>query len=71
MKKDWADAEQRYSRILEHYPNSSAAPEALYWKGVSYYKKTNDHAVLGEMPALFRQKYAESIWALKTIAWEH
>jgi outer membrane protein assembly factor BamD (BamD/ComL family) len=71
MNKDWADAERRYADVLEHYPNSKAASEALYWKGVSTYKKTNDHTILGQMPALFRQKYPESIWALKTIAWEH
>ncbi|HXQ73385.1 MAG TPA: tetratricopeptide repeat protein [Pyrinomonadaceae bacterium] len=71
MSKKWADAEQRYSEVLERYPNSHAAPEALYWKGVSHYKTTNDHTVLGELPALFRQKYPRSVWALKTAAWEH
>jgi TolA-binding protein len=71
MNKDWAGAERRYAEVLEHYPDSKAAPEALYWKGVSNYKKTNDHTVLGQMPALFQQKYPDSTWALKTIAWEH
>ena len=71
MSKNWADAERRYSEVLERYPNTHAAPEALYWKGVSHYKITNDHTVLGELPALFRQKYPQSVWALKTAAWEH
>jgi len=71
MNKNWADAEQRYAQVIEHYPNSKAAPEALYWKGVSHYKATNDHTVLGEMPEQFRQKYPDSIWALKTAAWAH
>lgn len=71
MNKDWADAERRYAAVLDHYPDSKAAPEALYWKGVSHYKATNDHTVLGEMPGLFRPKYPDSIWALKTAAWEH
>lgn len=69
MKKDWADAERRYTAVVEHYPNSKAAPEALYWKGVSHYKATNDHTVLGELPELFRQRYPDSTWALKTAAW--
>lgn len=69
MNKRWADAEQRYSDVLDRYPNSKAAPEALYWKGVSHYKATNDHTVLGELPAEYQQKYPDSIWALKTIAW--
>ena len=71
MNKDWANAERRYSEVVERYPSSKAAPEALYWKGVSSYKRTNDHTVLGELPAQFREKYPDSIWALKTIAWEH
>lgn len=67
--KKWADAERRYTEVLERYPNSKAAPEALYWKGVSRYKATNDHTVLGELPAQFQQKYPDSVWALKTAAW--
>lgn len=71
MSKQWAEAERRYAEVLDRYPNSQAAPDALYWKGVSHYKTTNDHTVLGELPELFRQKYPNTIWALKTAAWEH
>ena len=70
MQKKWADAEQRYSEVLERYPDTNAAPEALYWKGVSHYKATNDHTVLGTLPGEFKQKYPDSVWAQKTIAWE-
>jgi hypothetical protein len=70
MNKDWADAERRYTDVLDRYPDSKSAPEALYWKGVSHYKATNDHTVLGELPNLFREKYPDSSWALKTAAWE-
>ena len=69
MNKNWADAERRYTEVLERHPNSKAAPEALYWKGVSHYKATNDHTVLGELPEQFRQRYPDSNWALKTAAW--
>jgi TolA-binding protein len=71
MSKDWANAEDRYTAVVDRFPNSKAAPEALYWKGVSRYKATNDHTVLGEMPEQFQQKYPDSIWALKTAAWNH
>ena len=71
MSKDWADAERRYTEVLEHYPDSTAGPEALYWKGVSHYKATNDHTVLGELPGQFDEKYPDSSWALKTAAWVH
>ena len=71
MSKDWATAEDRYTAVLQRYPNSKAAPEALYWKGVSHYKSTNDHTVLSELPEQFQEKYPDSIWALKTAAWMH
>ena len=71
MSKKWADAEERYGRVLELYPESKAAPEAMYWQGVSRYKATNDHTVLGELPEKFKEKYPDSEWALKTIAWAH
>ena len=71
MSKNWKDAERRYTEVLERYPESKAAPEALYWKGVSHYKGTNDHTVLGELPAQFHDKYPDSEWALKTAAWVH
>jgi len=70
MSKDLATAEQKYAAVLDKYPNSKAAPEALYWKGVSHYKATNDHTILGELPGMFEQNYPDSIWALKTEAWK-
>jgi len=71
MSKNWAEAERRYAAIVDNYPDSKAAPDALYWKGVSHYKATNDHTVLGEMPGQFQEKYPDSISAMKTIAWDH
>ena len=71
MSKDWATAEEKYKAVLDRYPNTKVAPEALYWKGVSHYKATNDHMVLAELPDQFQQKYPDSIWAIKTEAWRH
>jgi len=71
MSKNFADAERRYAAVLDRYGNTKAAPEALYWRGVSHYKSTNDHTVLSELPGMFRQRYPDSIWAMKTVAWEH
>ena len=50
MRKQWAEAERRYAEVVEHYPDAKVAPEAVYWRGVSRYKQTNDHTVLGEVP---------------------
>ncbi len=71
MSKDWSAAEDLYTAVLGRYPNSKAAPEALYWKGVSRYKATNDHTVLGQLREQFQQQYPDSIWALKASTWTH
>jgi len=71
MSKDWSEAERRYAAVADNYPDSKAAPEAVYWKGVSHYKVTNDHTVLGELPDELRQKYPDSIASMKTAAWVH
>ena len=69
MSKKWAEAEQWYANVAEHYPNSTFAPEAVYWQAVSRYKATNDHTVLGEVASTLAGKYPESEWALRAIPW--
>jgi len=71
MRKDWADAERRYAAVVEQNPDSKFAPEAVYWRGVSHYKATNDHTVLSEVADIFTKKYQDSVWALKSIPWQH
>ena len=65
----WADAQKRFSEIVEKLPNSDAAAEALYWAGVSRYKATQDAAALNETAKAFTQRYQESSWAKKSSVW--
>lgn len=69
MSKDWPEAERRYGEVLERYPDTKAAADALYWQGVSHYKGTNDHTVLGKLPAELQEKYPDSLAAMKSGAW--
>ena len=71
MHKQWAEAERKYAAVAERYPNTSAAPEAIYWRGVSRYKATNDHVALGEVADELKEKYQGSIWTLKASIWSH
>ena len=71
MQKQWADAEQRFAQVIERYPNTVAAPEAVYWKGVCQYKRTSDHTVLGTVSEQFAQRYQDSVWAKKASVWSH
>jgi hypothetical protein len=69
MKKNFADAEARYSAVLEHYPGSKYAPEALFWQGVGRYSGTHDHEALGNTAKAFTERYPDSIWAEKSVPW--
>ena len=71
MHKQWADAEQRYAQVSERYPDTAAGPEAVYWRGVGQYKRTNDHTVLGGVAQQLSQKYPDSVWAKKASVWSH
>jgi outer membrane protein assembly factor BamD (BamD/ComL family) len=71
MHKQWADAEQRYSQVIGRYPDTAAAPEAVYWRGVAQYKRTNDHTVLGGVAEQLTQGYPDSAWAQKASVWSH
>lgn len=71
MHKRWSEAVERYQRIAEQYSTTDAAPEAIYWHGVSRYKATNDHTVLGEVPRQLSERYPESVWAKAASVWAH
>jgi TolA-binding protein len=71
MHKQWAEAEKRYARVVERYPASASAPEAVYWRGVSHYKATNDHTALGRVADELKEKYGDGIWAVKASPWSH
>ena len=69
MKKDFANAELHYSNVLDRYPDSHSAPEAVYLRGVSRYSSTHDHTILGEVAKTFTEKYQDSVWAMKSLPW--
>lgn len=69
--KKWADAEKIYAGVAENYADTAVAPEAIYWRGVSHYKATNDHTELGEVAGELGKKYPGSEWTLKSLPWAH
>ncbi len=68
-RQQWAQAEQHYRRVVEQFPKTEAAPEAVYWAGVAKYKASNDPAALRETAQNFKQKYTDSSWAKKASVW--
>ncbi len=65
----WAEAEKRFREIVDKLPKADAAPEAMYWAGVSRYKATNDPVALKETAKAFTQRYQDSSWAKKASIW--
>ena len=66
---DWSTAEGRFRKIVEQFPKSDTASEALYWAGVSKYKASGDAASLRETANAFQSRYRESSWAKKASVW--
>jgi TolA-binding protein len=66
----FADAERRFREIVDKLPNTDAAPEALYWAGVSRYKNSHDAAALKDTARAFSERYQDSSWAKKTVIWK-
>lgn len=69
QRKDYADAERRYREIVDRFSSTDAAPEALYWAGVSKYKASGDASALGATSAAFRERYQDTTWAKKASVW--
>jgi hypothetical protein len=69
MKKNFVDAEQRYKNIIERYPASKFAAEAVYYFGVSRYSASHDHVVLGETAKELKERFEGNEWQLRSIPW--
>ena len=69
MRKNFAEAERRYTDVVEYYPNSTYAPEALYWRGVSRYSGSHDATALGKTAQELTEKYPNSQWAMRSLPW--
>ena len=63
------EAERRFRQVVDEHPQSEAAPEALYWIGVSRYKGRGDASALAETARAFSTRYTDSAWAKKASVW--
>jgi uncharacterized protein HemY len=68
-RQHWQAAERHFREIVDRFPDSEAAAEAMYWAGVSSYKGSGDAAALGETARAFSRRYQESSWAKKASVW--
>ena len=68
-RNDFGEAERWFKQVVDSYPDSESAAEALYWTGVSRYKGNNDATALGETARAFTERYQNSSWAKKASVW--
>jgi outer membrane protein assembly factor BamD (BamD/ComL family) len=68
-RNEFADAERWFKQVVDSYPDTESAAEALYWTGVSRYKGSNDASALGDTARAFTDRYRDSSWAKKASVW--
>jgi hypothetical protein len=68
-RNDYATAERLFREATERYPQTDAAPEAIYWAGVSKYRAANDPGALKQTAAALSERYPASIWTKKAAVW--
>ncbi|HTD83331.1 MAG TPA: tetratricopeptide repeat protein [Gemmatimonadaceae bacterium] len=68
-QQQWDEAEKRFREIVDKFPHTDAAPEALYWAGVSQYKGSNNNVFLKNTAQAFKEQYQDTTWAKKSSVW--
>ena len=68
-RKQWGEAERLFREVVEQYPETESAPEALWWAGVSRYQGEDDPAALGATAEAFSERYTDTDWAKKASVW--
>jgi len=64
------DAAQReFEAVAREHPESEAAPEAVYWTGVSSYKGSGKPDPLKQTATQLRERYPRSEWTKKASVW--
>jgi hypothetical protein len=66
---NFAGAQHAFQAIVDRYPSTDAAPEAVYWAGVSGYKPNRERSFLKQAADTLRQTYPQSDWAKKGSVW--
>lgn len=64
-RSDWKAARRHLTEIHDKWPESNAAPAALYWQGVASKRDFDDVARLLECWRQLLEEYPASAWAAK------
>ncbi|MBN1105826.1 MAG: tetratricopeptide repeat protein [Deltaproteobacteria bacterium] len=65
--EEFEEALRSLDAILKEYPKSDAAPEAIFLRGVSLYKSTQDPKPLKQAYEKLQAEYPESEWTKRAL----
>ena len=63
------EAIAQFQTVVDQYPNSGAAPEAVFLLGVAGFKRTDDPKFLRQIYDRLAARYSQSEWARKAEAY--
>lgn len=61
----FSDAGSWFRSVAENFPKTETAPQALYYLGVSEFKRTKDHKEMFDTWGVLIKRYPESSWAAR------
>jgi hypothetical protein len=64
-RSDWKEARERFDEVTRTWPDSHAAPAALYWAGVAAKKDSGEVDGLMAAWKQLRKDHPDSAWATK------
>ncbi len=64
---EWDQAIENFERIIKDYSKSYYAPEAVYLRGVSRYKATEQGEHLKQIYETLRTEYPQSVWTSRAL----
>lgn len=62
-------ASKCFSMVVENFPGSDLVPEAIYYHGVSMYKRNKDTSYLKKAFDALKSRFPENEWTKKASAW--
>ena len=69
-EKKWQEAANEFAQVVRDHPDTDAAPEAMYWEGVSKYSGSHDASALAALTKQFATRYSDTSWAKRASIWK-
>lgn len=66
---DYERAAKCFERVYSKHPTSQIAPEAMYYAGVSRYKRSGDASALNNAYTDLKRAYPDNMWTKKASVW--